>query len=496
VRDAIAVFVVWSGVCVALTCAADSGHFKAERLQVPGRVVGLQADDLDADGKKDLVVVFLAGKPPRAQRQIAVFFGAAGSPQILHPPANAAFIDLADIDGDGRRAIVLGDSRGLSVWRVSGNRFEPTPTSLLKVSGLLALPADEDLPFFDVARDWDGDGTAEILIPILDGVAVFTRREEGWSRAGTLRLPPQASHMVRSEQYEPRLRNFAARVSYVIPELVSADYDGDGKRDLCAIYEDSLQVHKGGVGSTVFSEKPSARHALGAKTEAEVTRDTAHVHSTLRDLDGDGVVDLVVNKVSGGLQQMRAETAVFLGKKGGGFDPPAQVLKRDGYSGAISIADLDGDGKPELVMPFVAVGLTEMARVLLSKRMRVGFEMRKNRGRSFSVEPEATREIDFVVDTSRLADVDGPFPSVAGDYNGDGKFDFVAMNSSDQLGVWLGGGEALMTDVPKAIIHVTPSKHFVVTDLDGDKKSDLLIFYKHKEPANTIVVLRNTGRGW
>jgi hypothetical protein len=36
----------------------------------------------------------------------------------------------------------------------------------------------------------------------------------------------------------------------------------------------------------------------------------------------------------------------------------------------------------------------------------------------------------------------------------------------------------------------------VVTDLDGDKKSDLLVFYKYKDPANTIVVLRNTGRGW
>jgi hypothetical protein len=300
--------------------------------------------------------------------------------------------------------------------------------------------------------------------------------------------------MIRTQMYEPRLRNFTARVTYVVPELTSVDWDGDGKLDLCAVYEDVVQVHKGtGNG---FSSGASVRHLVSAKTDQEMSRNSAHVTVMVRDVDSDGVADLVVNKLSGGLGQMRAETVFYYGKKGGGFDPPAQVLKREGYAGAISFADMDGDGKPELVMPHVSVGLAEMARALVSKRMRVDWEVRKNRGRSFSTDADAVKEIDFVVDTSQLADIDGPFPQAGADFNGDGKGDFVAMNAPGQLGVWLGGGEKLLAESPKVILHVQPSKQMLVSDLDGDRRAEIVLFYKGKEASSEVVVAWNTGQGW
>ena len=36
-------------------------------------------------------------------------------------------------------------------------------------------------------------------------------------------------------------------------------------------------------------------------------------------------IDLAVNKVAGGLGQMKAQTGFYYGRRGGGFDPPAQV---------------------------------------------------------------------------------------------------------------------------------------------------------------------------
>jgi hypothetical protein len=148
-------------------------------------------------------------------------------------------------------------------------------------------------------------------------------------------------------------------------------------------------------------------------------------------------------------------------------------------------------------MPHVAVGLAEMARVLLSKRMTVGWEARRNLGRQFSVVPETVKDVDFPVDYSFLADIDGPYPSVTADFNGDGKPDFVASLGLDAMAVWLGGGKSLIADSPKAILRVTPSRHYFVTDLENDKRADLVVFYRSKEAlVGTVVVGRNTGRGW
>jgi hypothetical protein len=365
------------------------------------------------------------------------------------------------------------------------------------VRALLALPDDEELPFFDVMRDWNGDGKDEIVLPLHDRTAVFTRGGDGtWTRAVDLKLAPRASYAVRPELYEPRLRNFAVRATFVVPELTAADWDGDGKLDLVAVADELLQVHGGGRGG-VFSPVAIARLLLGNRSADEAERGSAHLQTVVRDLDGDGVADLAVNKITGGLGQMRAETTFHYGRRGGGFGPPAQRIEREGYAGALAFADLDGDGKPDLVSPHADVGLGEMARVLLSKRMSVGFEARRNLGRGFSKAPDAVRDVDFAVDYSVVADLEGAYPSVQGDFDGDGRADFIGQHGKDAFGVWLGGGKELVAKEPKAVVHVPPSRYFVVADLDADKRADAVVFYRwRKGSEGTILVLRNTGQGW
>jgi hypothetical protein len=485
----------WLPLSVAvLHCGrADAEPFQVEKLRVPGRVLGIKAEDLNGDKRRDLIVIFGTER----ERVLALFLDHGGSfsvepDQTLVAPRNATFVDVGDLDGDGRQAIVFGDRRGLMALRLdaSGKRLDPTPRRVLESPSLLSLAEDADLIFFKVLRDWDGDGKSEILLPQPDGLAVFTRGATGWTRAGEIRLHMAAAYAARTELYEPRLRNFGLRALVTVPELTVADFDGDGKPDLFALLEDQLEVHRGG-GAALFLPVAAARLQLSKANE------TAHVSAIVRDLDGDGIADLVVNRISGGLGQMRALTQLYFGKKGGGFSEPAQKMEREGYAGSLSFGDLDGDGKPDLLMPHVDVGLADMARVLLSKRMTIGWEARRNRGREFSVVPETIKDVDFPVDFSQLADIDGPYPSVAGDFNGDGNADFIAANGPDSLAVWLGGGKSLIADSPKAIVHITPSKFFFITDLDGDKRADLVVFYRSRDAiAGTIAVARNSGRGW
>ncbi len=502
-RFALAVLLLMGGTIAR----ADTTQFRVEKVHVPsgGRVLGAHVEDLNGDGKLDLAAVFTVGKVPETQRKLALFFDRGGKfsaepDQVIDLPKNASFVDFGDVDFDGKRALLWGDIHGLQALRLAPDKlhYDTTPSKLVSAFGLLALADDEELPFFDVMRDWDGDGHPEILLPLPDAVAVFTRAADGtWARAGVLRVAPHASYKIRSELYEPRLANFAARVTLVVPDLVVADYDGDGKLDLCAVVEDLLQVHRGGAGPTIFSANAVARHYLGVRTDAELIRG-AHIHTTVRDLDGDGVADLAVNKVSGGIGQMRASTSFYYGRRGGGFDPPSQTLEREGYSGSLAFADLDGDGKADLLMPHVNAGIAEMARALISKKVRIGWGAHKNEGgRKFSQDPVSVHDVDFPVDYSVVADIDGPDPSVAGDFNGDGRADFIAANGPDELGVWIGGGPKLIAPQPKALVHVQPTKFYIVADLDGDKRADAVLFYRYREALQSeLVVLRNTGRGW
>ncbi len=479
----------------------EAPQFAIERLRVAGRLTAVHAEDLDGDGRRDLVALYADGQPPSVKRRIAVFFdrnGFRAAPdQVMDAPPGASFVQAVDVVGDRKRELLFADAQGLACLPLGEHGFG-APRRLLDVAGLALLPEEEELPWIEVARDWDGDGALEILLPTVDRVAVIARGPDGeWRRAGDLALPPRASYAVRGEQFEPRSRNYWFRAALVVPELTRGDWDGDGHPDLLAVVDDDVTVFRGQPGGG-FAGAPAAQVHLGARTAAETARGNASVQVSVLDLDGDGVVDLVVNKVVGGLGNMRAQTGFWYGRKGGGWGRPAQVLQREGFAGALSFADLDGDGHPELIECATAIGFGDVARILFSRRLSVTFAVHRNRGRAgFSRDADAERPIDFPVDYSVGVDLDGPFPSLGGDFDGDGRPDFVGPKDVGALAVWRGGGKALIDEYPRAIVHLPLSRYFRVVDLDGDKRADLVVWYRFvADRQGEIAVLRNTGKGW
>jgi hypothetical protein len=136
--------------------------------------------------------------------------------------------------------------------------------------------------------------------------------------------------------------------------------------------------------------------------------------------------------------------------------------------------------------------------VVLRRRLGVSFAVHRGRARGgFDERPDADLPVDFPVDYSAGAELDGPFPSLDGDFDGDGHPDFAAPKGEGAIGVWLSGGKQLLSEYPRAIVHVPLTRYWKVVDLDGDKRADALLYYRfHAEREGEIAVLRNTGRGW
>jgi hypothetical protein len=253
-----------------------------------------------------------------------------------------------------------------------------------------------------------------------------------------------------------------------------ADVNGDGKPDLLvATVPSSVYVHSSvnvllGNGDGTF-QAPVAYDSggFGAFSVA------------VADVNGDGKPDLVVANVCGaacGVPSEEGSVGVLLGNGDGTFQP-AVIYDSGGISPvSIAVADLNGDGKLDLVVANQCV-----------------------KDEQCNPWTEATVSVllgngDGTFQTAVSYDPGGAHTeSVAvADVNGDGKPDLVAANACvdcgpASVGVLLGNGDG--TFQPAVVYDVPAAGWVAIADVNGDGKQDLVV------AGGDVCVLMGNGDG-
>jgi hypothetical protein len=479
---------------VLLAAAAAAPRFVVQSLAVEGEVASVVAADLDGDGRKDLLAVYKTGLPPYQKRSFAIFWNRAGifAPRpdltLALDEAEACAFDVGPTSGGLADDLLLVTPRGVSAKSFPG-RVGAAPRKLVDHVTLFHQPINGELPRVRLMHDLSGPGSHDLLVPSLGSLAIFRRNGDRYDKAAELEVDMEVSGGPR--------RTDGIEVRYGFPALHVIDADGDGLRDVIAVQEDRVAIYRQSPGFS-FHPQPDFSRDFSVRTPADHRERGTSASTLIADLDGDGIADLIVRKqVFEGVTSAKSTSYVFFGRKDGFSQRPAEVLESEGVTlFQTQLVDLNGDGRPDLVVPYTNFGVFALIRMLTAKTAKVDFQIFPfdRRARRFATEPISDRELKFRIPLA--GDTDLQAVNLTADVTGDGKPDLIFGSSEEQLDIYPSVGNGEFASVPAESVEVRAAGVLDAVDLDGKGRSDLILSYpKTRGHRSEIVVLTNRG-GW
>jgi hypothetical protein len=296
----------------------------------PSRVV---IADLDGDGKPDVVVANVYDGSIWIYRNIST--NGVLSANSFAPPVILAIgggtdstwgLAVADLTGDGRLDIVVAN-RNLNMVSIFQNQCSPGTITSNSFGTRVDLPVAGG-PFGVAVADLDGDGKPDIITADQAYNVVSVLKNIGTS--GTITT-----------------NSFAAPINFAVgpgPAFMAvADLDGDGKPDVVTANggdnNNAVSVLRNisTVGNIAFA--PTVNFP-GLPSSHEIA---------VGDLDGDGKPDLAVSSFDNGQVSIYRNTSTPGSITTNSFAPHVDFAV-GGWGNTVALGDLDGDGKPDVVV--------------------------------------------------------------------------------------------------------------------------------------------------
>jgi hypothetical protein len=524
-------------IAIGLLCATATGTVLAARgerlalrrvaLDLPGPPSKVIPRDLDGDNRLDLVVVVayteieqiseervedlvqITTVIPAAfdRREVWAYLGTddggyepAGAPAEM--PTSVLHLEPGP---EGLGIVALTDD-GLSRLRYDPNADGPV---------LTFEPVIEDPPILARTRsfytslslvdDLDGDGIEDLLLPSRDGLTVYRGTPTG--------VDAEPSDRIELPSRSPSVGR-ALQIRYPRPEV--RDVNGDGVGDLLFAAglgpggSDHVEIMLGSREGVFRPLREETGDCHDRRTDVRIAVDEPDAYPwprdlvTIRDLDGDGRAEVVFGVERSRGDSMRKEMKdakrpiqdyafhrlsedldivpdPYFGMKIVGHTLDAGDVEEADFPFWIQqFQDLDGDGREDLVTLTLDFSIFQVVRILVTKRISVGVDFhvycQNDEGRFREVSGlDLSEKLKFDLNNLKL----GRFAQFAGDFDGDGRHDFVHLGRGKSVTIHTGQPGCRYPKKPdlSVVLEEEPASLDLVRieDLDGDGRSDIRV---------------------
>ena len=427
-----------SGLLTTFTALGDDEVFELSEISNEGRVVSAGFADFDGDGRKDLMIASLKGMPPEETRTVRVhlqnadgLYPASPSHAIAIPKGSAVY-DIADLKDTPGEELVLLRPDAITILSIAAAEVVEWH---IPVEGPSTVAASDDERGFDSYRLVYAIGSKPlILVPQIGLVSVLSADGE---LMGQVDVGGRANYFVaRSGSV------FSAESDLQLyldtPKLSIGDVNGDARADIVAATRHEIRVFLGREDGR-FDREPSYVHALKLISPLDHSRGSGSVVTVARDVDGNGLLDLVITHVEGTFSDT-VTTTYFYRNRDGRWDlaNADEKFVSEGTLSSDLLLDIDGDNAYELVRLKFKFSVLEVVEILLTRKIDSVVEVHRLKpdGR-FDTKPSSRRKFSTGIsfDTFRPK---GFMPQTGIDINADGLMDVVTSADGKGIEVYLG----------------------------------------------------------
>ncbi|MBL4850385.1 MAG: VCBS repeat-containing protein [Planctomycetes bacterium] len=476
-----------------LRAGEDDLPLRVWTIRLPGNELGCDLADMDGDGDLDLVVAHMTDTTSEA-RTLSVFLQgtkaqrfAAKPTRTFVVPADACAYVAGEFDPAPGAEIAL-----LCPTRVLLLKSKGPPVEILKEPGFFDYPERGGLPVWDLARDLDGDGLLELIVPTKRGYAILGRgnKDKVLTKRSEVRLEIDQRF---GPTFETKLLNRLLTSTLRLRRVVHTDLNADGRQDLIAVNAKGLARYLQRPDGT-FPERPDRidpfKITRGKEEEGGKGGGFTSVRLNLEDVNGDGRADLLATRTMGEIglfSSLRTQQLLFLAQKDlpQTWDErkPDAVLNLKGISADPLLIDWDGDGRKDLVLSTYRMDMLTNVKRVLADSLTITyliFLQRKGKAGVFEDEPDVSFDVEVPLESLQQR---GGTQAVifTADLDGDGVRDQIARRPDGSLVVARGRIERDGDDVELSFsenpvkITVPRTEPPRVVDLDGDGKSELIL---------------------